>query len=161
MAKAAYQFEDFLTEASPDYREFVARMHESLLHDGYKVRIESKASGFFVSYSHPETKRSILNFLFRKNGLHVRIYADNSNKYADFINCLPENMEKAIAKAPICKRQINPADCNPKCITGYDFFVRENRYQKCRYSCFQFLINAESVPVISEFVENERKERLE
>jgi len=101
----------------------------------------------------------MLNFLFRKSGLFVRIYADNFSRYTDFLNCLPEKMEKEIAKASVCKRLIDPATCNPKCIMGYDFSIRDNRYQKCRYSCFQFAVNFESVPVLSEFIERERRER--
>jgi len=153
------QFDDFLSEVAPDYREFVANAHELLLRDNYKLKIEAKASGLFVSYSHPKTKRSMLNFLFRKSGLFVRIYADNFSKYANFLNCLPEKMEKEIGKASVCKRLIDPATCNPKCIMGYDFSISDKRYQKCRYSCFQFAVNFESVPVLSEFIERERKER--
>ena len=154
------QFEDFLSEVDENYKEFVTNIHESLLLNNYKFKIESKASGLFVSYSHPKTKRSMLNFLFRKNGLFVRIYADNVDKYVDFLNGLPEKMEKEIEKAPVCKRLINPDDCNPKCITGYDFYVRDKHYQKCRYSCFQFAVNSDSILVLSDFIENERKERF-
>jgi hypothetical protein len=157
--KITYQFDDFFSEVSPDFKKFVATIHETLQHDGYKAKVEKKASGFFVSYSHPKTKRSMLNFLFRKNGLLVRVYADNFDKYADFLNRFPELMEKEIGKSPVCKRLINPTDCNPKCIMGYDFHVKDNHYRKCRYSCFQFSVNSESIPVLSEFVENERKER--
>lgn len=160
MEKTEYRFEEFLSEVEPDYKAFAAKIHEAMLRDGYKVKIESKASGYFVSYSHPKTKRSILNFLFRKKGLFVRIYADNFSKYSDFINDLPEKMEREISKAPNCKRLIDPDDCNPKCIKGYDFFMRDNQYKKCRYACFQLEVNAQSVPAITEFVENEIKERL-
>ena len=158
--KNELQFENFVSEVDQGYRKFVTKIHKSLLNDGYRVKIESKASGMFVSYSHPKTKRSLLNFLFRKEKFLLRIYADNCDKYTDFLDRLPEKMEKEIGRASVCKRLINPKDCNPKCITGYDFFIRGSRYQKCRYGCFQFEVNRESVPVLSEFVENERRERL-
>ena len=154
-----YQFEDFLAGVDKDYRNFVTNVHEALLRDSYNIKIESKASGMFVSYSHPKTKRSILNFLFRKSGLLVRIYADYSSGYTDLLNRLPEKMEKEIAKATLCKRLVNPGECNPKCIKGYDFFIREKRYQKCRYNCFEFAVNNESLPVLADFIESERKER--
>lgn len=156
MGKANYQFEDFLSEVNPEYKGFAVQIHESLLQDGYKVKVESKTAGFFVSYSHPKTKRSMLNFLFRKKGLLVRIYADNYSKYTDFLNSLPEKMESEIGKASVCKRLVNPEDCNPKCVMGYDFNIKNNRYQKCRYSCFQFVVYDESIPFIEAFVENER-----
>lgn len=160
MEKAVYQFEDFLAEVKQDYEDFVTKIHEALVQDGYKVKIVSKVSGFLVSYSHSKTKRVILNFLFRRKGLLIRLYADNFNKYTDFLDRLPEKMEKEIEKAPVCKRLTNPEDCSPKCIMGYDFFIKDKHYQKCRYSCFQFEINPESIPVLSDFVENERKERM-
>ena len=154
-----YQFEDFLNGVDPAHKKFVIKTHESLLKDSYKVKIESKANGMFVSYSHPKTKRSMLNFLFRKANLMTRLYADNFARYTDLINRLPEKMEKEIAKAPLCKQFINPDECNPKCIKGYDFFIGKNHYQKCRYNCFQFAVNSESIPVLVEFIESERKER--
>ena len=160
MEKVTYQFDDFLSAVSADYKDFVLKINEILQNCSYKTKIENKASGFFVSYSHPKTKRNLLNFLFRKNGLLVRLYADNFNKYSDFLDRLPEKMEKEIAKGVLCKRLINPNDCNPKCIMGYDFFIRDANYKKCRYSCFQFAVNSDSIPVLSEFIENERKERV-
>jgi hypothetical protein len=154
-----YQFDDFLSKVSANDRKFVSNIHEILLRDGYKFKIEAKSSGFFVSYSHPKTKRSMLNFFFRKNGFFVRIYADNFSEYTEFLNHLPEKMKKEIEKALVCKRLINPDDCNPKCIKGYDFYVNDNHYQKCRYNCFQFVVSSEKISVLSEFIENERKER--
>ena len=153
-------FEDFLSAVPSEYQGFVSKTHEGLTADGYKLKIESKASGLFASYSHPKTKRSVLNLFFRKGGFFARIYADKVNEYAGFLDGLPEAMEKEIAKSGVCKRLVNPADCNPKCVMGYDFHVRDNHYQKCRYSCFQFAVNAESVGIIAAFIENERLKRL-
>ena len=159
MAKEQYQFDDFLSEVNPDHREFVTKVHESLIGDRYKAKIESKASGFFVSYSHPKTKRSMVNFFFRKKGFYTRIYADNTGKYPDFLCTLPGTMKKEIDKSPVCKRLVDPDACNPKCILGYDFSVGDNHYQKCRYSCFQFEVNPDSIPFIVDFVEHEQTER--
>ena len=154
-----YQFDDFLSGVCEAHKKFVVSTNESLLGDSYKVKIESKASGMFISYSHPKTKRSVVNFLFRKTSLLVRLYADNFDKYIDFLNSLPEKMEKEIAKASVCKRLINPDECNPKCLKGYDFFIREKHYQKCRYNCFEFEVTGESIPILANFIESERKER--
>lgn len=159
MEKAEYRFSDFLSDVPEERRGFAGDIHDALLKDGYRCKIERKTSGFFVSYSHPGTRRSLLNFFFRKNGFYVRVYADAIDKHADFLQTLPERMEKEISKASACKRLLNPADCNQKCLTGYDFFIRDNRYQKCRYGCFQFRVDAESVPAISAFVEREKGAR--
>ena len=159
MAQADYVFDDFLSDIEDEYKSFVSDINASLADGGYRTKIESKANGFMVSYSYPKTKRSILNFIFRKKKLQVRIYADNFGKYPAFMDALPGEMEKEIAKAAVCKRLINPTDCNSRCPMGYDFNIKTNRYQKCRYSCFQFEINEANAGVISEFIENERKER--
>jgi len=152
-------FEEFLAAVSPECKDFVSKAHEGLISDGYKLKIEFKASGPFASYSYPKTKRSILNFFFRKSGFFARIYVDNASEHADFLNSLPDTMEREIAKSSVCKRMLNPAECNPKCAMGYDFYIRGDRYQKCRYSCFQFAVNTESMNAISTFIENEQKKR--
>ena len=156
MAGEKITFEGFLEAVAPDCREFIGKFDRLLRDDGYKLKLESKASGLFASYSHPVSKRSIANLFFRKKGFFARIYADNCGQYAGFLDKLPPEMEREIARAPACKRLLNPDDCNPKCVMGYDFTVRDNRYKKCRYSCFQFEVTPGSMPVIAGFVANEK-----
>ena len=160
-AVKAISFDDFLTDVAVQYKDFVLELHDVLIANGYKLKVENKASGPFASYSHPKTKRSILNFFFRKSGFFTRVYADNHDKYADFLNGLTPIMEKEITKSPVCKRLIDPSDCNQKCIMGYDFYIRGTHYQKCRYNCFQFAVNEKSTGTISLFIENEVKGRNE
>jgi hypothetical protein len=150
--KEQYSFSDFISNVNPDYKEFVTKNHEALQKDGYKLKIESKATGLFASYSHPKTKRSILNFFFRKKGFFTRIYVDDIKRHSDFLNALPAQIEKEIAKSGVCKRLVDPETCNPKCMMGYDFYINDNHYQKCRYNCFQFDVNSESMPIITKFV---------
>jgi hypothetical protein len=161
MPKSTYQFEDFLSEVSPEHENFATDIHKELQSEGYKAKIESKASGFFVSYSHPKTKRSILNFFFRKSGMYARIYVDNAKKHESFLDSLPAAMEKELVKSAVCKRMLNIAECNPKCMMGYTFELKGTRHQKCRYGCFGFLVASESVPFISDFIKREREERAE
>jgi hypothetical protein len=159
MAKEKHQFEDFLAEVNAEQKAAVTNIHESLTGSGYKNKVEKKASGFLVRYTHPKTKRSILNLLFRKDGLQARIYAENHNRYANFIDSLPEDMEAQIAKATNCKRFLTPPECSDSCSAGYDILIRGSRYQKCRYSCFHFKANSKSLPVITEFIELEKSSR--
>jgi len=159
MEKLKYQFEDFLMTVSDDYKDFVITVHEMLLRDNYKIKIESKKNGFLVSYSHPKTKRVIMNFLFRKKGLLIRVYAENCAKYPDVLNSLPERIVDQIAGATVCKKLVNPQDCWEKCVMGYDFYIGGNHYQKCRYDCFQLDVDSESIPFLLELIESENKER--
>jgi|GEM_PF-98544 len=150
-----YSFEDFLSTVDPEYRGFVGNLHEYLMQSACKMKIEAKSSGYLVSYTHAPSKRVILNFVFRKTGLIVRIYGDHVNQYPAFIDTLPAGMLAAIAKAPVCKRLMDPNDCNPKCAMGYEFVVRGDVFKKCKYNCFMFAVNEESNPFIRLFVERE------
>ena len=161
MKNTEYKFEDFLLNVEDVYKDFVDNINQKLLKKNYISKIESKASGFFVSYSHPKTKRGILNLLFRKKGLLVRIYGDNCNKYSDLLNKLPENIINQIEKAGVCKRLINPESCNQKCPMGYDFYIGKKHYQKCRNSCFYLEFDTESIPFIVKIIDKEMKEREE
>jgi hypothetical protein len=64
MVKERHLFEDFLAEVNAEQRVAVTNIHESMTGSGYKNKVEKKASGFLVSYTHPKTKRSILNLFF-------------------------------------------------------------------------------------------------
>lgn len=153
------QFEDFLNEVFPPYREFVTKLHEFLLESDCACKLDLAKNGCLVSYSHAKSKRVILNFVFRKGGLVTRIYGDHVNGYPDFMQTLPEQLLKCIDKAPACKRMLDPAKCNSRCSMGYAFTVGPNDYKKCRYNCFMFPVNDESIPFIRAFVENEINER--
>ena len=147
-----FMIDDFAAAAEPQHREFVMTVHEKLTACGYKMKIEKKTNGLFVSYSHPKTKRSALNLFFRKKGLFVRLYPDGITGCGDILNSLSESMVKEIDKALLCKRLINPDECNPKCIMGYDFNINGKRFIKCRYMCFKFAVTEESKYILTEWI---------
>lgn len=153
------EFQEFLDQVEPEYRQFVRQTHEALVEEGYKFKAEAKASGPFLSYAQPKTRRSLLNLFFRKNGLHARIYANHHGGYAELIDALPEEMERQIAKATTCKQLAHPGQSHTKCAMGYDVVVGGNRYQKCRYACFQFSVDQQSAPVLAELLRRECEER--
>jgi len=144
--------DDFIKTVEPAHQAFVAEAHGALTAGGFKLKIEDKATGLFASYSHPKTKRSALNFFFRKKGLFARLYPDKISDYDGLLNSLTEAMIKELDKAAPCKRLINPDDCNPKCITGYDFTIGGKRFIKCRYMCFQFLVTEESKSILAGWI---------
>jgi len=152
-------FDDFTSAVEPQHKVFIKAAHESLLSNGYKMKIEDKAAGLFVSYSHSKTKRSVLNLFFRKKGLMARLYPDDISGYIDLLNDLTESMIKEIDRSAPCKRLINPGDCNPRCITGYDFIIGGKRYQKSRYMCFQFAVTAENKNILTEWIEKANDRR--
>jgi len=157
MANEKLSFEQFSEAADVISQAFIIDLHNYLLDNGCKATFEEKKTGLLGSYKHTKTKRSVVNLLIKKHGSLVRIYGENANKYLDFLNTLPEEMVKAIDGSGDCKR-LTQNTCSPKCI-GYDVTIGDNRFQKCRYNAFEFLVTDTSKQYIKTFVENELKER--
>ena len=157
MAKQEFHIEDYLNDISPDYADFIMSLHSYLTENGCVLTLKQAANGHVASYS--KNKKVIANFVSRKKGPVVRIYGDNVSKYIGFMETLPDGMIKAVAKAPACKRLLDPAACNSRCSMGYDFTVKGAHHQKCKYNCFMFEINAENYTYIKDFLENELRER--
>ena len=147
-------YNDFLDQVDPQYREFAVATHKQMLQGGCKLKVTLAKNGYVISYQHGKKKRVIMNFVFRKSGLVARIYGDFAGQYPDFIDSLPEDMIKSIEKAPNCKRFEDPPRCSSKCV-GYVFSVLGSQHQKCRYNCFMFIVDDESIPYIKAFLEKE------
>jgi len=147
-------FEDFIIEVDPQYQEFARKMHEYLLQNDCKLKMTSAKNGYVVSYQHGKKKRVLMNFVFRKSGLVARIYADHIGQYIEVLESVPGSMKKTVEKAPKCKRFEEPTSCNPKC-SGYVFTLGDTQHEKCRYNCFLFTVNDESIPFIRTLIEKE------
>ena len=133
-------------------------LHNYMLDNGCgKPAFEEKKTGLLGSYKHKKTKHTIINVLLKERGLLVRIYGENCNEYFDFFSTIPDEMVQSIANAGECKRLVHNT-CSPKC-AGYDVTISDNRYQRCRYGGFEFLVTDTSAPFIKSFVENETAER--
>jgi len=163
MAKAKYQIEDFLTNVKDDYKAFIMIIHEKLLQEGYKSKIQlTKNNDFQLSYFQAKIKSvegRILIFLFHNDELMVRIYAKNNAEYPEVLNSLPEIIVNQIDKADICKKMIDPDKCWKGCM-GYEFYIRGNHYQKCYTNCFQLDVDSESIPYLLKLIESESEARL-
>lgn len=151
------EFKDFISSVDEENRDFVNELHLYLTEQGCKIEVKEAKSGFMVSYLYD--KKTIANYVFRKSGVIIRIYANNIVDYMDFLNTLPQNMIEKIKDAPVCKRLINPEACNSKCAMGYDFILKDERQQKCRISAFMFLLCKENNPYIRSFMEKELESR--
>jgi hypothetical protein len=158
MAEVKIDFERFMEAVDMDNKPFVQDLHSYLLSIGCKAAFEEKKSGFFASYKFGKPQRAIMNFIFRKKGMLTRIYGECIGNYSDFLNTLPCAMVESIKDASICKRLVLN-ECSPKC-GGYDFAIGNERFQKCRYNCFEFLMTSESNPFIKSFVEHELERRI-
>ena len=157
MAKKEAYIEDYLNDISNDYAEYILALHQQLTEASCMLELKQAANGHVVSYR--KDKKIIANFVSRKKGPCVRIYGENVRKYTAVIESFPDSMMNAIAKAPVCKRLIDSTDCSSRCPMGYDFTVKGERYQKCRYNCFLFEINAVNFPYIKGLLDKELAER--
>ena len=155
--KEKITIEQFLEAVEAEQRPFVSELHSYLLENGCKVTFEEKKSGYLASYKRGKPIRALANFVFRKEGMLVRIYGEHVGGYGGFLNTLPAEMVKSIESATLCK-QLDHGGCSSKC-RGYDFTIGDERFQKCRYDCFEFLVTGESSAKIKTFLENEIRER--
>ena len=162
MSNTEYQFNDFLgflRETNGDYMGFVIEVHEMLLQMGCKIKMSStKAYPFQAAYIMPKSRKGILNFYLRRKGLKVRITIINPDKHSDLLNCLPEKMVSQIDKKNICRKTVKGCKCLENCM-GFDFNIGEMHYQRCRFDCFQFDVDSESIPFFFKLLERELRER--
>ena len=157
MGDTNYQFEDFLMGVKDEYKDFVLTVNEILLQQGCKVSIgSSKTNLFAVKYT--QGRRGIFNFMLRKRGFKASVYAANFVQYPKVLDRMPESMVSQIAKVQPCKNMTDPGKCMDKCI-GYDFHIRETHYQRCKFNCFQFNVDTESIPFLLELLESELEAR--
>lgn len=148
-------FEDFLAAVDGENQKFVRALHDELTALGCNTDVKLAKSGYVVSYR--LNKKTIANYVFRKKGLIARIYAGHIMQYMEILDTLPDVMVRAIQKAQICKRLVDPSACNQKCSMGYTFTLKGERLQRCRNSAFMFLLDEESRPYVKSLLLSEAK----
>lgn len=153
------KFHMFMQTVDERFRSFVSQVNEHLIENGCKPDIKLQKSGYVVSYVLNSSKRTLATFISRKTGMKLRIYPEHIGEYQSFLDTLPEKVKKEIKKASICKRRINPDDCNPKCAMGYTFVLDGKQHQKCRYMAFQPTLSEENNLYIKRFLEKELQAR--
>ena len=150
---AKLSFEDFIITVDSKFVEFITELHNELISLGCKIEVKEAKSGFVVSYLY--NKKTLVNYVFRKKGIIARIYGSHIADYMEVLDTFPSELIKGIEDASVCKRLINPNDCNSKCSMGYDFIMQGKRYQKCRSNAFMFLLSNQNNPFIKTFLKKE------
>ncbi len=125
----------FLNDIPAECQGFVLELDKYLTENESKRTIKSAKSGFVTSYSNPKTGKALLNYVFRKTGVKMRIYAQNIGDYDDILTDFPDNMKKDIVKAGDCKK-LNGLKCSPTCGGGYSFTLDGAQYKKCKNMAF-------------------------
>lgn len=150
-----YNFQDFFASVDGENQKFVSDLHDELTELGCRIDVKSAKSGYVVSYS--LNKKTIANYVFRKKGMFVRLYAGHIVQYMEILDTLPDSMVRSIQEAPSCKRLVDPAACNQKCPMGFSFILKGEHLQKCRNNAFLFLLDEESRPYVQSLLLHEVK----
>jgi len=159
MPKQTIPFDNFLAAAGAEHEVFIKQLHEYLQKNDCVVAIKEAANGYVVSYAHKPTKRTVANYVFRKKGPILRVYADHICSYMDILAHWPESMKDTLRKGGTCKRLLDPTACNARCLKGFDFILDGERRQPCRYNGFMFFLDDETKPRLSELMEHEIQAR--
>lgn len=145
---------DFLNMVPENLRSFVDELNLYLTDNKCKRSIKPAAKGYLVSYTLPKSGKTLLNFVFRKGCVKVRIYAKHIVKYQDLVGDFPETTKKEIASALDCKK-LTGKTCSPTCPAGYTFVMDGAEYKKCRSMAFLPVLCEENNPIIRKMIEEE------
>lgn len=147
-------FLTFLNEIPVECQEFVLTLDDYLCSKGSKRTIKAAKSGYVTSYSSPSTGRALLNYVFRKSGVKMRIYAEHMGEHDEILNDLPNHMKSEIRKGVDCKK-LNGLTCSPTCTAGYTFLMDGVEYRKCKNSAFFHSLTKENSEYILKLIESE------
>ncbi|MDD6038540.1 MAG: hypothetical protein PUD20_07105 [bacterium] len=144
----------FLNDIPAENQGFVLELDNYLTSKGSKRTIKSAKSGFVTSYASPVTGKTLLNYVFRKSGVKMRIYAASIGEHADILSDIPDNMKKDIIKAGECKK-LNGLKCSPTCGGGYTFTLDGEEYKKCKNMAFFHALTEENYDAIMKLIRSE------
>ena len=144
----------FLNEVPPNLQEFVLELDDYLLGKECKRKIEPAKNGYVTTYMLPGSGKSLLNYVFRKKGIQIRIYAEGISDYDAILNDFPDKMKKEIIKSGDCKKLVG-GTCSPICSAGYTFIMDGVEYKKCRSMAFLHKIDEESADYILKLIKSE------
>lgn len=148
------KFTLFLNEVPTNLRGFVLDLDNYLLEKECKRKIEPAKNGFLTTYIIPNSGKSLLNYVFRKSGVKMRIYAAGVSTYDAILNDFPDTMKKEIIKAGDCKKLVG-GTCSPFCPAGYTFKMDGVEYKKCRSMAFMHKLDEGSAEHILKLIKSE------
>lgn len=144
----------FLNDIPAESQGFVLELDKYLTAKGSKRTIKTAKSGFVTSYTSPVTGKALLNYVFRKTGVKMRIYAQNIGEHSDILTDLPENMKSDIKKSGDCKK-LSGLKCSLTCTGGYTFFMDGAEYKKCKNMAFFHSLTEENFDAIKKLIYSE------
>lgn len=125
----------FLNDIPADCQGFVLELDKYLSEKGSSRTIRTAKSGYVTSYSSPKSGKALLNYVFRKSGVKMRIYAEHIGEHSEILSVFPDNMKSDVKKAGDCKK-LTGFTCSPTCPGGYRFVMDGVEYKKCKNTAF-------------------------
>ena len=141
----------FLNDIPVESQGFVLELDKYLTSKGSKRTIKAAKSGFVTSYDSPVTGKALLNYVFRKTGVKMRIYAQSIGEHSDILSDLPENMKADIKKSGDCKK-LSGMNCSPTCSGGYEFTMDGEVFKKCKNMAFFHSLTEENYDAIKKMI---------
>lgn len=145
------QFLLFLNDIPANMQGYVLELDKNLKEKGSKRIIKVAKQGYVASYSSPVTGKALLNYVFRKSGVKMRIYAAHIGEHEELLRDFPENMKADIIKACDCKK-LTGGKCSPTCPGGYFFTMDGTEYRKCKNMAFFHSLTEENCDYISKLI---------
>ncbi len=136
--------------------ETVQSIHAELSKMGFTEDIKEAKSGPVLSYM--KGKKVLLNYVYRKSGIKVRLYATGIEAYEDCLAVLPDSMKAELKKATDCKK-LNGLTCTPTCPGGYIYTLDGELLKKCRSMAFLMTLNQKTAEYIQTLILHEANER--
>lgn len=150
----AENFSLFLNEIPEENQNFVVELDKLLVGKGSKRTIKEAKRGYVATYSSPKTGKALLNYVFRKNCVKMRIYAKHVGQYEEILSDFPNEMKKDILKATPCKKLIGQ-ECSPTCDGGYLFNLDGEEQRKCKSMAFFHTLKPENWDYIMKLINSE------
>jgi hypothetical protein len=139
-----------------EIRETVQNIHAELSAMDFTEEIKEAKSGPVLSYM--KDRKVLLNYVYRKSGIKVRLYAAGIAAYGDCLAALPDSMKTELKKATDCKK-LNGLPCTPTCPGGYTYTLDGELLKKCRSTAFLMTLNQKTAEYIQTLILREAGER--
>ena len=136
--------------------ETVQNIHAELSAIGFTEEIKEAKSGPVLSYM--KDRKVLLNYVYRKSGIKVRLYAAEISAYEDCLAVLPDSMKTELKKATDCKK-LNGLTCTPTCPGGYTYTLDGELLKKCRSTAFLMTLNQKTAENIQTLILREAEQR--
>lgn len=152
MAEEQINYNSFINYVPFELVDKVNSLNNYLLENGNKIEIKPAARAPVVSYVYKKDKKTLFNYVFRKNAFIARLYPTYIEKYQDILKTFPESITNVFKVASACR------ECNQKCPKGYRYIIDDVPYYVCRYNLL-IPLSPDNFEYVETLIKNEMQSR--